>query len=204
MAGSPGDVVASALRLRRKWKLSAGAALALAVASALYSHFTAPRPVSELSGQQARVERVIDGDTIVIKQADGHQEHVRLLGIDAPEVVHPGSPTDMYFGPEARTYLKKRLEGQTVTLKSDEPQSRDRYQRLLAYIYLNDSENVNLTEIKDGMAYVDRRFKCSVRPQMEQAETAARTKKIGLWNGVSKQDMPPWRQKWMDERHLDD
>ena len=192
------------MRLRRKWRLSTGAAVVLAILFALYSHWSSPKPGVELSGQQALVERVIDGDTIVVKQADGHEEHVRLLGIDAPEVIHPGEPADMYYGPEARAYLKKRLEGQTVTLKTDEPQSRDRYQRLLAYVYLNDTENVNQTEVKDGMAYVDRRFKCSLRPQLEQTETAARTKKVGLWKGVTKKDMPPWRQKWMDERGIDD
>lgn len=193
-------MIARALQRRRRWRLSAGAALAIAIASALYSHFTSPRDGHDLGGQQAFVQRVIDGDTVVIRQG-GTEDRCRLLGIDAPEIAHAGS-TDMYFGQEAKRYLAARIEGKAVTLKIDEPETRDRYGRLLAYIYLSDSENVDVSLVRDGMAYADRRFKCSMRSQIEQAEAVARTKKIGLWKNATKADMPPWRQKWMDERHI--
>src|SRR2546423_13767882 len=66
----------------------------------------APRPASSSDGR-ATVARVIDGDTIVVRIA-GHDENVRLLGIDAPETHKPDTPVEC-FGPEASDRLKALL-----------------------------------------------------------------------------------------------
>ena len=77
-----------------------------------------------------RVERVVDGDTFVL--AGG--ERVRLLGIDTPETVDPDRPVGC-FGPQASAFAKHLLTGRWVRLVYDR-QLRDRYGRLLAYVYL--------------------------------------------------------------------
>ena len=79
-----------------------------------------------------RVVRVVDGDTLVLQNDD----RVRLIGVDTPETKHPTKPIEP-FGPEASSFTKRSVEGKVVQLKFDR-EKRDRYQRLLAYVYLDD------------------------------------------------------------------
>lgn len=74
---------------------------------------------------------VIDGDTVEVAVA-GRRETVRLLGVDAPETVHPDLPVEC-FGPEAAAFTRSQLLGRTVRLRFDRVR-RDRYGRLLAYV----------------------------------------------------------------------
>ncbi|MED0670393.1 thermonuclease family protein [Aneurinibacillus aneurinilyticus] len=102
------------------------------------------------------VTRVVDGDTFKAK-VNGKEESIRLIGVDTPETVHPNKPVQPY-GPEASAYTKKRLDGQTVTLEFD-VQQRDKYGRLLAYVWLGDAKNpkaemLNQTLVKEGYAQV--------------------------------------------------
>ena len=78
------------------------------------------------------VERVIDGDTLVLKGG----ERVRLIGVDTPETVHPQKPVE-YFGKEASKFTRGMAEGKRVRLEYEQgaPQ-KDRYGRTLAYVYL--------------------------------------------------------------------
>ena len=75
----------------------------------------------------------------------GHVETVRLIGVDTPETVHPQKPVE-YFGKEASAFTKRMAEGKTVRLE-DDPQctNRDRYGRLLRYVYLPDGKLLNPT-----------------------------------------------------------
>jgi micrococcal nuclease len=80
-----------------------------------------------------RVERVVDGDTILVR-LDGRDEYVRLIGVDTPETVKPDTPVQC-FGERASHFTKRRLTGRRVRLVfGAEP--RDVYGRLLAYVYL--------------------------------------------------------------------
>lgn len=81
----------------------------------------------------ARVVRVVDGDTVEVA-LDGEVEDVRLIGVDTPETVKPGTPVQC-FGPRASGFTHRRLEGQTVRLAFG-VERRDAYGRLLAYLYL--------------------------------------------------------------------
>ena len=77
---------------------------------------------------------VVDGDTIVV-DVGGRAEKVRILGADTPETVDPRKPVQCY-GPEASAHTKKRLPpGTRVTLETD-AEVRDKYGRLLAYVYV--------------------------------------------------------------------
>lgn len=79
----------------------------------------------------ARVARVIDGDTLEVRLAAGERERVRLIGIDTPEDTREHE----YFGPEATAATARRAGGRDVWLERD-VEERDRYGRLLAYVWL--------------------------------------------------------------------
>ena len=81
--------------------------------------------------------RVVDGDTLVVKFSNGAEDTVRLIGIDAPESVHDDPEKNTEEGLVASDYLKSLLyEGQPLYLTKD-VSDRDRYNRLLRYVWLN-------------------------------------------------------------------
>ena len=93
--------------------------------------------------------RVIDGDTLEVS-INGQTEKVRLIGVDTPESVHPSKSVEC-FSIEASNKAKSTLEDQRVRLESDPSQSdRDKYQRLLRYVFLEDSTNFNRMMIEHG------------------------------------------------------
>jgi endonuclease YncB( thermonuclease family) len=147
--------------------------------------------------QRVTVTHVVDGDTVRVRLSSAApEETVRLLGIDAPEISH-ASGEGSHWGLQAAEYLKGIAEGRSVTLRLDSTQTRDKYRRLLAYLYLGDTENVNQSLVRDGHAYAFRTFPHSQQRQFEQAETEARGKRRGLWADLTDEQMPPWRQAWL-------
>jgi micrococcal nuclease len=84
----------------------------------------------------ATLVQVIDGDTIDVRFTSGRVERIRMLGADTPEVKDPRKPVQC-FGPKASAYTHEHLVvGMRVRLETDvEP--RDKYGRLLAYVYVN-------------------------------------------------------------------
>jgi micrococcal nuclease len=97
------------------------------------------------------VTKITDGDTIHVA-IGGRDETVRLIGIDTPESVDPRSPVEC-FGKEASAHLAELLPlGSDVRLVRD-VEARDRYGRLLAYVYRQpDDLFVNLAMARDGYA----------------------------------------------------
>jgi micrococcal nuclease len=81
----------------------------------------------------ARVTRVVDGDTFEAR-VGGQVEDVRLIGVDTPETVKPGTPVQC-FGPQASRFAHGLLEGRRVRLVFG-VERRDVYGRLLAYAHL--------------------------------------------------------------------
>lgn len=98
-----------------------------------------------------KVLRVVDGDTIKIEY-DGKEESVRLIGIDTPESVHRDKSKNTEEGEIASDYTKDRLEGKEVKLEFDIA-PRDRYNRLLAYVYI-DGEMFNKELLEKGYARI--------------------------------------------------
>ena len=97
------------------------------------------------------VVKVIDGDTVTIKMGDKN-ETVRLIGIDTPETNDTRTGVQC-FGAEATAYLKK-LIGERVVVETDASQGeRDKYKRLLVYLFAENSVNLNEKLIADGYAY---------------------------------------------------
>jgi micrococcal nuclease len=99
--------------------------------------------------QRVIITKVIDGDTAYALFADGKEEKVRFIGIDAPEINHPQKGMED-FGPEAAEYARKHLEGKIVWLEFDIGE-RDQYERLLAYIWLSVPEKLNDEMIRANM-----------------------------------------------------
>ena len=127
----------------------------------------------------ARVARVVDGDTIEI-ELDGDREDLRLIGIDTPETVKPGTPVQCY-GPQASTFTHRLLEGRTVRVVFG-VERRDVYGRLLGYVSLG-GRMVNAMLVRRGLARTltippNDRFAPLFRRLAIQAARAGR----GLWD----------------------
>jgi micrococcal nuclease len=147
-------------------------------------------PVESSLAPNATVDRIVDGDTLVAF-VDGQRERVRLLGIDTPESVAENRP-DQCYGEEASDYLKALLpEGSDITLILDE-ETRDQYDRLLAYV-LRSSDDlfVNLELIEQGYAGVliydpNDHYESLFR----SAERTAIDADVGLWGVCGGPDVP--------------
>ena len=129
---------------------------------------------------RAQVLRVVDGDTIRVR-LDGHTERVRYIGIDTPESVKPGTPVQC-FAKRASAANAQLVAGRTVRLVGDVEQ-RDRYGRLLAYVYREpDGAFVNARLVRDGYART-----LTIAPNVAHAREladlarAARRERRGLW-----------------------
>jgi micrococcal nuclease len=130
-------------------------------------------------GARISVTKVTDGDTIHVT-FQGHDERVRLIGIDTPEVPWYGGEGDC-FGEEAGLFARRRLSGRSVRLGFDVDR-RDRYGRLLVYLYLGD-ELFNLTLVQLGYARADPvPPDTRLAPEFAQAEARARMARRGLWS----------------------
>ena len=126
-------------------------------------------------GETATVKRVIDGDTIEL--TDGRK--LRYIGIDTPETVDPRKPVQC-FGAEASKRNKELVEGKEVRMETDVT-DKDRYGRLLRYVYLGD-EMVNIKMVRDGFAYSytyppDVKYQDKILTAQREAEAG----KAGLW-----------------------
>jgi len=142
--------------------------------------------------------RVVDGDTFDIDIPDGkHQTtRIRLWGVDTPET-SKSSRGAMYFGKEASAFTRSQIEGKRVHVVLDGEQTRGKYGRLLAYVYYDDGQRMlNEALIVQGYAYADRRFPHLWRARFVGLEKDARKGRAGLWGGVTREQMPGWRQRY--------
>jgi micrococcal nuclease len=114
---------------------------------------------------RARVERVIDGDTIAVS-IGGESEDVRYIGVDTPESVKPGTPVECY-GRRASAANHRLVEGRFVRLVFDR-ERRDVYDRLLAYVYVG-GRFVNAALVRGGYART-----LTIAPNTEFASLFAR------------------------------
>lgn len=125
---------------------------------------------------------VIDGDTARVERG-GHPVTVRLIGVDAPETVHPNLPVQC-FGPQASDYTTQLLNGRQVKLEYDPAPGRvDRYGRELAYLWLPDGQLANLLLIDSGHAReADYGHPYRHAEAFRSAQDNARAAGRGLWD----------------------
>ncbi len=124
----------------------------------------------------ATVKRVVDGDTIEL--ASG--EKVRYIGIDTPEKNSP-TVSKQCFAEESSVYNQSAVEGKNVKLTQD-TSARDRYGRLLAYVYLEDGTFLNADLVKKGFAFASEYPPDTAKQAvLDQAQETARSQGLGLW-----------------------
>jgi micrococcal nuclease len=137
---------------------------------------------------ESQVVRVVDGDTIVVRLGDV-DERVRLIGIDTPESVDPRTPVEC-FGKEASDHAASLLPPGTAVRLVRDVEARDRYDRLLAYVYrVEDDVFVNLAMAEDGYADVAT-FPPNVAhvDEFVAAVGRARAEGRGLWSACGGPD----------------
>lgn len=154
----------------------------LAAASGLAAACASPAPGSGPPADgDGVVTHIVDGDTLDV-DIGGTEERIRLIGVDTPETVAPNRPVQCY-GTEASAFLASLVpEGTPVRLERDAV-ARDRYGRLLAYVYrAEDDLLVNLALVAQGYAdavtYGDNE---ALYPELVAAEAEARDGGRGLW-----------------------
>jgi len=132
-------------------------------------------------GANARVVKVIDGDTVDVS-IDGKVERVRLIGIDTPETKKPNTPIECY-GPEASQRTAFLLPVGTPVILQRDAEARDHYGRLLGYIFrFSDNLFVNGDLMKGGFARP-----LAIAPnttyskEFSSLATNAQAAKLGLW-----------------------
>jgi len=143
------------------------------------------------------VVNVVDGDTIDIDIPDFNDSYtrIRLWGIDTPETKNPEVGV-MYFGPEAAEFTSRLVLKKSITVYLDESNNtRGKYGRLLAYVKLPEDRFLNEVLLTEGFAYADSRFRHSFYNRYKQLESSARSLKKGLWEEVSREQLPEWLQR---------
>ena len=135
-------------------------------------------PQASHGGVFATVVSVVDGDTIKIEGG----EVVRYIGMNTPETVAPKKPVEC-FGKEASNKNKELVQGKVVELVRD-VSNRDRYGRLLRYVWIGD-EMINETLVRQGYAQVS-----TYPPDVAEvdrfvaAQRKAESEKAGMWSGA--------------------
>lgn len=135
---------------------------------------------AEHKDETYRVINVVDGDTIDIA-INNKKQRVRLIGVNTPETVHPNKEVEC-FGKEASNYTKSQLLNQNVVIEVDDSQGMyDKYDRLLAYVYLR-GENFNLNLIVNGYAYeYTYNTPYQYQAQFKKGQAFAEKHNTGLW-----------------------
>lgn len=126
---------------------------------------------------EAKVKRVIDGDSILVVDGNDVEFEVQLEGIDAPEMKQD-------FGKKSTNALTKLLKDQKVKLTWKD---KDAYDRLLAQVYLED-KHINKEMLSMGMAWHFKRYNKS--EELAKIESEAREVKKGLW--AQESPVAPW------------
>ena len=143
-----------------------------------------------------RCVRVVDGDTIDIDVPDRRWSttRIRLWGVDTPETSK--SPHgEMYYGPEASAFTKSCVQNKNVRIVLAVDQTRDKYGRLLVYVYFDDPPRMlNEEIIRGGYGYADTRFAHVWSRRFRDLEARAHKEGLGLWGKVTLDQMPEWRR----------
>lgn len=125
--------------------------------------------------------KVVDGDTLTIDR-EGTRETIRLIGIDTPETVDPRQMVEC-FADEASAKARELLTGERVRVELDPSQDeRDKYDRLLAYVYRDDGLFINQHLIEEGYGHEYTYFlPYKYQEEFQAAENNARENERGLW-----------------------
>lgn len=176
-----------------------GLAISLASACAVHTESTASAATKDQKNKKSSIARsftatlirVIDGDSLIVRDRSGKKHRLRLAGIDAPESRQTG-------GQAATKKLRKILGRERLRVSSGKT---DRYKRLIAHIRVGD-QDVSLLMLSAGMAWFYRRFERELplarRQIYDLAENRAKAGGRGLW--ANKAPTPPWEFRHRERR----
>lgn len=170
------------------WRSATAWVVAFALLVVVALRATSDRPAPDAAPgadreRSAKVVRVVDGDTIVVRGRRG-TERVRYIGVDTPESVKPNTPVQC-FGHEAAEFNRRLVANRTVRLVPG-PEAADRYGRSLAFVYV-DRLMVNAELIRKGFART-----LEIPPNTTRAgyfaalERVAIRTKVGLWRACDR------------------
>jgi micrococcal nuclease len=126
------------------------------------------------------INHFVDGDTIAVTMS-GKSQSVRMIGVDTPETHKPNTPVQCY-GPAAAAFTKTIIGSQQVRLEADSKSTnRDRYNRLLRYVYLPDGRLVEAELIKGGYGFAYTEFPFTKSAEFVQYQVQAKAANKGLW-----------------------
>ena len=131
---------------------------------------------------------VYDGDTILLQNGT----KVRYLGIDTPEIDHENG-NDEPFSQEARDLNRELVNMKTITLEYDR-QTKDRYKRTLAYVFMENGEMVNALMVKSGLAYVvSYKPNLRYRSYLINVQRQAIRERLGIWQNLPVEEKTEYR-----------
>ncbi|AFZ59831.1 thermonuclease family protein [Anabaena cylindrica FACHB-243] len=149
------------------------------------------------------VERVSDGDTLVLQGADGNKFTVRFACVDAPEIPHSQREKNSKFTKDINQFtwgIKAQTRVEALVKKSDNRvklniTDSDRYGRKVAEVRLKDGTFVQQVLLQEGLAKAYRPYlnKCPSKSLVQQAEVQAQQQRIGVWNDAKFVD--PWEYR---------
>jgi len=146
---------------------------------------------------EAHVVRVADGDTLTARTANGHPIKVRLARIDAPEARHGPKRPGQSFGDASTHSLRQLVSNGRIQLDCPET---DHYQRHVCWVFADDV-NVNLEQVRRGMAWVYRPSRRTSRREarmlapLQEAQDAAKRARLGLWRDAEPAAPWDWRRE---------
>jgi micrococcal nuclease len=130
------------------------------------------------------VKQFIDGDTIEVDM-NGTKEKVRLIGVDTPETHDPRKQVQC-FGVAAAAFTKQQIGSNPVRLEQDPTNTnRDRYNRLLRYVYTPDGRLINAEIIKQGYGFAYVSFPFTRLEEFKGYQKQAQSQNLGLWGSCT-------------------
>lgn len=141
-----------------------------------------------------RVTKISDGDTITVDM-NGTAETIRLIGVDTPETHKPNTPIQC-FGQQASDFTTKTLTNTSVRLEADPTNdNRDRYGRLLRYVYTQDGTLFNKILVEQGYGFAYLTFPFQKKAEFSDVQGVAQSAGNGLWSacGTIKSGTGQWQ-----------
>ena len=135
-----------------------------------------------------KVVKVADGDTFTLL-AGGRREHIRMASIDAPETTKDSERPGQPMAQASRKALAGLIAGKQLTVLCFE---RDRYERSICDVPLDDGITANQRQVMGGMAWanMEGRGKFMRDPSLPRFEEKARQARVGIWSQGGQ--VPPW------------
>ncbi len=160
----------------------------------IFGYTASTTKVPNIKAGEYYVTKAIDGDTVEVKSGTGATETVRFIGIDTPETHDPRKAVQC-FGQAAAAKTKELVEGRTIRLETDPTgDDRDKYKRLLRYVYAPDGTFVNQYLVEQGYAFAYTVFPNNKLEEFRAWEREARENNRGLWAGCSINDSTEIKQ----------